>query len=172
MSDGGAPKTPKKNKAEMIDVPNTLKQKVGSGGIDPKKLARAEKVIAENNVDFSSAATLILERLAGRMRAVEDGRTKGRAAVESLAGSVMELKAGGGMFRYPLVSEIAGGALNFLETLQDVDKEALEVMEAHFNTLQTLIIKKVHIGGESPEGKALADELRGAIARYVKKHAK
>lgn len=156
-------------KAKFITPPNILRQKVGTGGIDQRTLDRAEEFIDSNSFDFADVAEEIIRNLRRQVKEVRAGRERGKAAIEKLARPIMELKAGGGMFRYQMVSDIADIALNFLETVTKLDDDCLEIVEAHHDALQAIVSKRLQ-GAGGAQGRALAGELEKASQRFFKKH--
>lgn len=158
-----------KSKAKYIDPPNTLREKVGSGGIDPLRLQRGEDYIDQNPVDFTPYAEDIMERLDNILEEAKTGKIKGQKAVEKLTQPVMELKANGGMFKYTLVTEIADIVLNFMENIDALNEDVYEIIDAHQNTLSVIVNNKLQ-GSGGGEGRALARELYAACRRYYVKH--
>ena len=154
---------------KFIDPPNLLQQKVGKGGIDPLRLKRADEFIDENPVDFTNYATDIMGRLDIIFVDAQEGKVSGKKAVDRITRPIMELKANGGMFKYTLVSEIAGIVLNFMENIDELDDDVYDIIRAHQNTLSIIIDNKLK-GSGGREGRALAEELYGACRRYYKKH--
>ncbi len=164
------PEKKKKNskKSRYIDPPNILRQKVGYGGIKPEILEDAESFISENNLEFVPYAEAMIGRLDEVITAIHKGDLSGEDAVNALIRPIMELKASGGMFRYILVSEIAGVVLNFLETVRCVDSQAMEIVGAHQNALKLIVANRLE-GNGGKEGQALAQELHKACERYYRK---
>jgi hypothetical protein len=81
----------------------------------------------------------------------------------------MDLKASGGMFGYGLVTEVADVALDFLERLDHLNDDALEIIEIHHKTLGTIIASGLR-GNGGKAGLSLSKELYGACQRYYKKY--
>ena len=72
------------------------------------------------------------------------------------------------MFKYDLVSIMANIMVTFLEKITHLDKDAVEIVKAHHQTLTLIVQKKMNgTGGEA--GKALAKELQSACLRYFSK---
>ncbi len=155
--------------AKFYYPPNVLKKKVGTGGLDPKRLEEAERFIDSNEIDFIPIATAIMQRLDKIVAAARKGDRQGKKTVDAIARPIMELKANGGMFKYHLVTYIADVVLDFLENIKDIDEDSLEIIDAHQNALAAIIGNKLK-GEGGKEGRALADELARATKRYYKKH--
>lgn len=156
-------------KVRFMTPPNTLKQKVGSGGLDPLVIARSQDIIDSFEIDFMPYAQRYLEQLeAHTTKAIESNdnspELKGKISVP-----VMELKANGGMFHYELLSDVANIALRFLDAIDELNKDALEVIKAHETTIK-IIIKNDLKGDGGKEGDALINELDKACRRYFSKH--
>ena len=162
----------KSNKGKPVKFhypPNVLREKVGVGGVDPKRLEQGEEYIDNNDLDFLPYATNIMKRLEKIIGAARISKDKGKRVIDKLAQPIMELKANGGMFKYKLVSEIADIVLNFLENIEELDKDCFEIIDAHQTTLSVIITNKLK-GDGGREGKILAEELTKATRRYFKKH--
>lgn len=156
---------------KIITPRHVLREKIGYGGIDPVLLDRAEEFIASNDVVFQPFAVDFLGRLT---RAIEDARKSGlrdKDTIDLIARPVMELKANGGMFGYPLVSNVADILLNFMEGLEELNDDAVEIIDVHVKTLNVIVASDLS-GKGGKEGKHLADELYDACRRYEKKHGK
>lgn len=156
-------------KAKFITPPNVLRQKVGTGGIDQRLLERADEFIDNNSFDFAEVAEKIIHGLKRQLKEVKAADDRGKAAIDKLSRPIMELKASGGMFRYQMVSDVADIALNFLETVTELDDDCFEIVEAHHNALQAIVSKRLQ-GPGGAQGRALAGELQKASQRFFKKH--
>ena len=154
---------------KVITPRHILREKIGYGGIDPVALNRAEESIAKNDVDFQPYAQDFLARIDKAVSAARSLEVRNRSVVDTIVRPVMELKASGGMFKYPLVTEIADILLDFLEGLDSLNSDAFGIIDAHQKTLQVIINSKL-TGDGGKAGKALADELYRACKRYQKKH--
>jgi hypothetical protein len=154
---------------KMITPRHVLREKMGYGGIDPAVMERAEEHIVKNDVDFQPYAKGFLERIEQAVAVARPLKVRNRDTVDMIVKPVMELKANGGMFQYPLVTEIADIILDFLEGLNSLNDDALDLVEVHQKTLQAIICSKLS-GNGGKAGRALANELYGACKRYHKKH--
>lgn len=166
-------KQPQKQKVRFINPPNKLKAKVGSGGIDTKRLEKAQDYINNNKTDFIPHAGAFLEKLTNANTNIENNQDGGDNQIDRdiLVESVMQLKANGGMFKYQLVSDVADICLNFVENLQDFNADACAVVKAHENTIKLIMQNKL-TGDGGAEGTALLKELDNACERYFTKYQK
>lgn len=152
----------------MITPRHVLREKIGYGGIDKRLLTRAQEVIEEAPVEFEPFAKQFLARLRQNIDSARTG-SRDKKAIDAMTRPVMELKANGGMFRYNLISDIADTLLDFLESLKDLNDDALDVVEVHHSTLGVIITSRL-TGDGGREGAKLISELRGACTRYMKKY--
>lgn len=154
-------------KAKFITPPNKLKAKVGNGGLPDSVLEKAQNYINNNQVDFIPQAKIFLDSAkAESIKALEDGMQFDR---NKLSLPTMQLKANGGMFRYPLLSEVANICLNFIEKIERMDENAYKVIRAHENAINIIIKHNFH-GSGGKEGSALVKELEDVCKRYFSKH--
>jgi len=158
-------------KAEFISPPNTLKQKVGNGGISDEIIAKAQKLLEENTQDFEPLANMYLTAL---MNGIE--MAKGFSAADDIEQIIanmlypsMQLKANGGMFRYSLISKIADKLIQFLEVIDEPDIEAVEIVLAFHTTITAIIQAKITDDG-GKNGDELMSALTSACMRYFEKH--
>ena len=158
------PKDPK-----LITPPNFLKQKVGSGGLPEEVLNKAQHIIEQSGDDFAPYAKRFIEFIKKIMDETKGSEFRTHDHVTTMIYPVMQLKAHGGMFGQPLISEISSSALNFLENIHVLDDDAIDVLKAHYDALQPVTENKVYgLGGKA--GALLIKELNSVCDRYYKKH--
>ena len=153
--------------AKFINPPNRLKAMVGSGGINMALIEKAQKQIEQNNVDLTPIIETHLETIDLRIKDLETQTNHEHQ--EDMINSIMQIKANGAMFNYPLVSQVAAIGLSFIEAIETINQDALEVMKAHHTTI-TLILKRKLSGKGGPEGIILLKELQAATNRYFNKY--
>jgi len=155
--------------AELITPPNLIKEKVGSGGINPTLIQRAEDYLQSNKADFAPIADMYFTLLDDNMQRMIKEDMWGEESFEALLFPLVQLKSHGSMFQYPLVTEISGMLINFLEVIQTLDKNALDVILAHKMTLKAVLASRIK-DHESAQGRALVDALQDACMRYFQTH--
>jgi hypothetical protein len=155
----------------FIKPPNLFKQKVGTGGIDEKLLEKSQKFIETVELDFVPYANQFLKQITERTEAAKKSNDNFVTKRDSLAGPVMQLKANGGMFQFQLVSDVADIALQFLDSIEDMNDEAYEVITAHKDTIKVIIANNLR-GDGGREGYALVKELDRVCKRYFSKYKK
>jgi len=159
----------RKSNATFYHPPNVLREKIGSGGIDARLLEKCEEYIAQNQLDFMPFAQTLIARIDALIEEVRKQGRRDKAVVEALAQPMMELKANGEMFRYRLLTEVAGTGLDFLENIKTLNDDGLEILIAHQAALHVIINNQLR-GDGGAAGRALAEELYSAARRYYNKH--
>jgi len=91
--------------------------------------------------------------------------------IKTLISPVMELKANAAIFHYALVGNLANIMLNFLESIDQLDKDALSIVRGHHDSLK-LILSSNMKGDGGQDGQVMITELKDACARYYKKAKK
>jgi hypothetical protein len=158
----------KLRKAKIITLPNTIKQKIGSGGLDAATLAEAEKVLTENTVDFRPIAEGLLKELAEAIEAARNSEVDYEALIEAMIYPAAQFKAQGSMFGFPLVSDISDILINFLETISTPPaEEALDIITAHKMAISVVINSGIKERFH-PQGEELKRSLMEACQRYYK----
>ncbi len=162
--------TPRR-KAEFIKPPNTLKAKVGSGGLSEEILNKAQALLENNTVDFLPLAEMYLERLMNGIEQAKeaDSSSNQEPLISAMLYPGMQLKANGGMFHYPLVTRIADKLIQFLEVIKDVDIEAVEIVLAFHTTIRAVAQGRI-TGDGGQHGDDLMRALDDACMRYFEKH--
>ena len=160
-----------KNQAKVIKANYKLQLKVGAGPLDEKKVLESQKIIETNQVDFAPLAIGILEKLDKALQTAQNSSVRMHDVKAILTAPVMELKANASIFKYGLIGNLANIMLNFLETITTMDKDAVEIVKAHHNTLHMIVVRKMSgDGGEG--GKMLINELQQACDRYQLRKSK
>lgn len=161
----------RKRHAEFIQVPKDLKEKVGSGGLDRKIIQAAQKIIEKNDVDFVPMALRHLSALREGLRLIKTQRN--RFEIDGLLATIsqpaIQLKSNGAMFGYSLITKISNLLIHFIEVLEKIDDDAIEVIDGFVTALNAVIIGEMEgLGGE--DGKHLYEALEDACQRYFQKN--
>lgn len=163
-------KTPKR-KAEFFVPPNRLKAKVGKGGLTEDILDKAQALLEENTIDFRPLGEMYLDSM---MKGTEQARTpppnlNDEHIIAAILFPAMQLKANGGMFHYTLITQVADRLVQFLEVIDTVDGDALEIVMAFHTTMRAILLGQIK-GDGGPRGAALMKALIEACYRYFEKH--
>jgi hypothetical protein len=158
---------PVKRRADFIKPVDSLRAKVGYGGLSENILDKAQALIENSTVDFQPMAELYLDTM---MRGIEiagraENRDEREVAIGRIINSTMQLKANGGMFRYPLVTRISDKLIQFLEVIAVPDKDAVEIMMAYYTTIRAVLMARI-TGTGGKHGEDLLNALDAACLRY------
>lgn len=156
------------NRTRIIKASPLLQAKVGSGTIADDVVEKMQQVIDETQIDFSPMAQKLLDQLEDALRKARGGNSNNALQISRMVEPVMQIKGNAGMFGYELVGNLASTVLNFLENIKAVDKDVLEIVEAHHKTL-SLIVKNKMAGNGGAHGAQLQNELQDACKRYYTK---
>lgn len=163
-------RTPRR-KAEFIKPPNMLKTKVGTGGLSEIILDKAQALLENNTVDFAPLAEMYLDNLAHGINMAKNpapGMDE-EYIISCMLYPGMQLKANGGMFHYPLVTNIADKLIQFLEVIEEADIETVEIVLGFHTTIKAVVQGRI-TGNGGRYGKELMDALVEACERYFDKH--
>jgi hypothetical protein len=157
-----------RRKAEFIMPVNQLQSKVGYGGIDEKKLKKAESVIEKIPVNFKPMAQTYLDELMKEIGTVKKSPSpvkNGEYLISRMLDSATQLKAGGGMCGYKLVAKMAEKLILFLEVIDEPNKDAVEIVEAFHKAIQIALKSKLDASDSKGEQELLG-ALDAACWRY------
>lgn len=104
------------------------------------KRRRNSKVIDQNDVDFAPLGLAILKLEHGLDKA-KDASVTMQQMKHILTTPVMELKANAAIFHYTLIGNLANIMLSFLEAIVVMDKDAIDIVKAHHDTLHMIIVR-------------------------------
>lgn len=164
--------TPKRN-AEFITPPNLIKAKVGYGGLSDQVLERAQKLLEEHTEDFAPLAQIYLDKMKD---GIQDARSRGVSTndeeqISLILFPCVQLKANGAMFHYALVTRLADRFVQFMEVVEQLDNETLDIADAFHSTIKIVVASQIK-GDGGQRGEDLVEELNAACMRYFEKHKK
>lgn len=161
----------KPNKPRVIKANKTLQAKVGTGKIDESVVEKCQSLMDNNDIDFQPIAMEFLNKLSEAIQAAKKADIDTKNAVGDLTAPVMQLKANASTFKYDLIGNLANVMLSFLENIEELDDDAISIVEAHHKTLTAIVVKKMQ-GAGGAFGQQMEDELKGACQRYFIKKEK
>lgn len=155
---------------KIIKANYALQQRIGSGPLDPKLIEKCEQAMERKMIDFIPMSMSLLKKLKKVMdayRTTPQNEASKRKLLAKLRVIVMEIKANSGAFKYTLVSRLAEIMLSFLETIETLDDDVINIIDAHYQTLKALTDERA-IGTGGEKGIQLQEELKAACQRYYK----
>ena len=155
------------NTGQIIQVPNTLKLKVGGrfGAIDPAAIAKAEAALKSLSGNFAQWLQDEVTKLeAARARIKTDGLTPETA--EALYFRAHDLKGLGATYEYPLVTRIAGSLCKMIDDPKSRMDAPMFLIDAHIDGIKAAVRNQIQTD-TNPVGKALAEELEGQVKSFV-----
>ncbi len=157
-------------KAEVITPPDTLKEKVKTGGpgaVDLDTLERAEAVIADMTDKYLEWAAQDLAKIHQALEDLKAEKKDHKDALARIFHLSHDMKGQGGSFGYTLMTILGGNLCNFVEKLEDAGPAEVEVIQLHINTMDLVIAKQMK-GDGSKEGEQLLTGLDLVAAKVSK----
>lgn len=151
---------------QKIKSNHLLQSKVGLGIIPEDKIIKSQSIIEKNEINFVPIATGFLNQLRLGLDDAYKDLNPTRRTIEKLIDPVMQIKANARIFKYARLGDLASIMLNFLEGMNELDTEMLEIVEAHHKTLNHIIQEQLQ-GDGGQTGLAFENELDAVCRRYV-----
>ena len=157
---------------EFIPPSPALKEKAGSGGIPDHLVERAQTHINDNKVDFVPIAEKYIKDIRSILKKLKGQTSHGKkkSLMQDVISCIMQLKAHGGMFNYPVITNISNYILRFVEGNDNINEDLYKIIEAHNETIELITSQQVKLENDE-RAIALTNELRGVIERYQKKYS-
>lgn len=152
--------------AEIIKANHVLQAKVGMGPIEEDALARSQSLLEKNNINFKPIALQFLQQFRAGLDVSHTEKYSNRKSIERLIDPVMQIKANARIFKYNLLGDLASIMLNFLEGMNELDEDAMAIVEAHYATL-TRMVNDEMAGDGGTSGSSFETELHAACKRYL-----
>lgn len=155
------------NPGQMIQVPNTLRLKVGGrlGGIDPAAIARAEAALKSLSGNFAAWLNDEVAKLeAARQRVRSEGLTP--EASEGLYLRAHDLKGLGATYEYPLVTRIAGSLCKLIDDPAKRAEAPLFLVDAHIDAIKAAVKGAIQTD-TNPTGRVLVQELEQRVKDFA-----
>jgi hypothetical protein len=147
------------NPGQMIQVPNTLRLKVGSrlGGIDPAAIAKAEAALKSLSGNFAEWLQDEVTKLdAARQRIKTEGFTAETG--ENIYLRAHDLKGLGATYDYPIVTRIAGSLCKMIDDPDKRLEAPMFLIDAHIDAIKAAVKGGIQTDTH-PVGRALVHEL-------------
>lgn len=156
-----------KDDVRKIKASVALQQKVGTGKIDEKAVEKAQAVMSENKVDFTPLALPQIELLQEAIKNAKGGR-EDEELMNDITLPIMNLKANAATFNYPIISEICGTVLTFLEHVGKIDDEVIVIVDNLCKAVMVIVSQKI-TDKENPVAVGLIKEFKDVCKRYMEK---
>ncbi len=158
---------PPAEKAQIIQVPNTLRAKVGGrlGALDAEAIAKAEAALADLSSQFD-------DWLMDEIKKLEDVQAQIKAEgytienSEALFYRAHDLKGLGTTYGYPFITRVAGSLCKMLD---EPDKRAVaprKLVDAHLDTIRAIVRDQIKADNH-PMGKILAETLESRVKEHL-----
>ena len=157
------------NSGQIIQVPNTLRLKVGGSGrlgaLDPSAIAKAEAALKSLSGNFAQWLQDEITKLENARQAIRaEGLTP--QTTESLYLRAHDLKGLGTTYGFPLITRIAAS----LCVLTDDEAKRIQVpmalVDAHIDAIRAAVRDDIKTD-EHPVGRALSNELEARVAEAL-----
>ena len=155
-----------KSAAEVIQVPNMLKLKVGGrGGIDMAAIAKAEAALKSLSGNF---AQWLNDEIVKLEAARQEVRAQGLTAetVETLYLRAHDLKGLGATYEFPLITRLAASLCRLIDEPATRLSAPMFLVDAHIDAIKACVRDDIKVDTH-PVGKILAAELEGRVAEYL-----
>jgi chemotaxis protein histidine kinase CheA len=151
------------NNAEIIVPPNTLKAKlgVGSGGMDPEAIKRAEKAMEGLKTEFSDWIAKDIANLADTYAAFSQG-----GSADALFRAAHDLKGQATTFEYPLIARVASSLAKLMDGLDAQEAVPLPLVSAHVDAIHVIHRDKIK-DISNRIALLLVEELEGRVTKAL-----
>ena len=150
--------------AEMIQVPNTLRLKVGSrfGALNPGAVAKAEAALKSLSSQFAQWLQDELAKLEAARAAIHaDGLNADTGA--KLYTHAHDLKGLGTTYEYPIVTRMAGSLCKLIEDPAKRLSAPMPLVDAHIGAIRAAVRDGIK-DPSHPVGKVICEELERQVA--------
>jgi len=152
------------NPGQLIQVPNTLRLKVGGrfGAIDPSAIAKAEAALKSLSGNFAQwLQDEVVKLEAARQRVKAEGLTA--ETMESLYLRAHDLKGLGATYEFPLITRIAASLCRLIDDKAKRLTAPMALVDAHIDGVKAAIRDNIKTD-DHPVGQVLVTELERRVA--------
>lgn len=151
------------NSGQVIQVPNTLRLKVGGrfGAIDPSAIAKAEAALKSLSGNFSQWLNDEVTKLEGaRQRVKSEGMTP--ETMEFLYLRAHDLKGLGTTYEFPLITRIGASLCRLIDDKDKRMQAPMALIDAHIDAIKAAVRDEIKTD-DHPVGKALIQALEARV---------
>lgn len=152
------------NQGQVIQVPNTLRLKVGGrlGGIDPSAIAKAEAALKSLSGNFAQwLQDEVVKLETARQRVKTEGLTP--ETMEQLYLRAHDLKGLGATYEFPLITRIAASLCKLIDDKEKREKAPMVLIDGHIDAIKAAVRDSIKTD-DHPVGKVLVEELERRVA--------
>ena len=152
---------------EIIQVPNTLRMKVGPrfGAMDAAAVAKAEEALKSLASEFAQWLQDEIDKLEAARLAVKTNGPE-PALMEQLYLPAHDLKGLGATYDYPLISRVAGSLCKLMDSPNGRTGAPLFLVDAHIDAIRAIVRDEIR-DPEHPVGRALSQALDQRVNDYI-----
>lgn len=153
---------------EMIQVPNTLKLKVGSrfGGLSPATVAKAEAALKSLSGQFAHWLQDEIGKLEAARAAIKaQGMTPETGT--RLYTHAHDLKGLGATYEFPIVTRMACSLCRLIEEPAHRANASISLIDAHVDAIRAAVRDNIK-DASHPVGAAIAGELERQVAAVIR----
>ena len=154
------------NSGQMIQVPNTLRAKVGGrfGAIDPAAIAKAEAALKSLSGNFAQWLNDEVVKLEGaRQRVKTEGVTA--ETMEFLYLRAHDLKGLGTTYEYPLITRIGASLCKLIDDKDKRMTAPMALIDGHIDAIKAAVLDEIKTD-EHPVGRVLIQELERQVTEF------
>lgn len=151
------------NSGQVIQVPNTLRLKVGGrfGAIDPGAIAKAEAALKSLSGNFAQWLNDEVIKLEGaRQRVKSEGMTP--ETMEFLYLRAHDLKGLGTTYEFPLITRIGGSLCRLIDDKDKRMQAPIALIDAHIDAIKAAVRDDIKTD-DHPVGKVLVEALEAKV---------
>ena len=156
------------NSGQIIQVPNTLRLKVGGGrlgALDPAAIAKAEAALKSLSGNFAQWLNDEIAKLEAARQAIRaDGLTP--QTTENLYLRAHDLKGLGTTYGFPLITRIAASLCVLTDDADKRVRAPIALIDGHIDAIRAAVRDDIR-NDEHPVGRALAEELETRVAQAL-----
>ena len=154
------------NSGQMIQVPNTLRAKVGGrfGAIDPAAIAKAEAALKSLSGNFTQWLNDEVTKLDGaRQRIRTEGVTP--ETMEFLYLRAHDLKGLGTTYEYPLITRIGASLCKLIDDKDKRMTAPMPLIDGHIDAIKAAVRDEIKTD-DHPVGRVLIQELERRVTEF------
>jgi chemotaxis protein histidine kinase CheA len=155
---------------EIINPPNTLKNKVregGPGAVDLATLERAENVIAQMADSYLEWVQEDLVRMDGAYKTLAAAAAPRKEEADQVFQIAHDIKGQGGSFGYDLMTVIANELCRLIERQDTFGDAEVQAIKVHIDAMK-LVIQNRMKGDGGANGQALVEGIRQVGDKLIK----